>query len=194
MPGVRRSVGGIVSIGSQVAISWTVTNLSYTPVFLVAGFAYAAALLVARLTITRFGEAAVCPPPSLDKQEGATVDLSSPMTRRAETIRSCTSYSACAGRDVARVYQPASPRHQRHGLCRAQSRDRPKHRAEPTPGRRHPRYRCPWCLWSKRFEPSVAIPQGAEEVSGVDAMVAEEWRQIAAGVDTIEHGYGMHSL
>ncbi len=38
----------------------------------------------------------------------------------------------------------------------------------------------------KGFEPGVAIPQGAEEVSGVDQMVAAVRRQIAAGADWIK--------
>lgn len=38
----------------------------------------------------------------------------------------------------------------------------------------------------KGFEPGLAIPQGAEEVSGADAMVAEVRRQIAAGADWIK--------
>ena len=38
----------------------------------------------------------------------------------------------------------------------------------------------------KGFEPGVPIPQGAEEVSGVDAMVAAVRRQIAAGADWIK--------
>ncbi len=38
----------------------------------------------------------------------------------------------------------------------------------------------------KGFEPGVAIPQGAEEVSGVDQIVAAVRRQIAAGADWIK--------
>ncbi|MBY9063096.1 amidohydrolase family protein [Sphingomonas yunnanensis] len=38
----------------------------------------------------------------------------------------------------------------------------------------------------KGFEPGVAIPQGAEEVSGVEQMVAAVRRQIAAGADWIK--------
>jgi imidazolonepropionase-like amidohydrolase len=38
----------------------------------------------------------------------------------------------------------------------------------------------------KGFEPGVQIPQGAEEVSGVDSMVAAVRRQIAAGADWIK--------
>ena len=38
----------------------------------------------------------------------------------------------------------------------------------------------------KGFEPGVAIPQGAEEVSGVDEMVRAVRRQIAAGADLIK--------
>ena len=38
----------------------------------------------------------------------------------------------------------------------------------------------------KGFEPGVAIPQGAEEVSGPDQMVAAVRRQIAAGADWIK--------
>ncbi len=38
----------------------------------------------------------------------------------------------------------------------------------------------------KGFEPSVAIPQGAEEVSGVDQIVAAVRRQIAAGADWVK--------
>ena len=38
----------------------------------------------------------------------------------------------------------------------------------------------------KGFEPGVAVPQGAEEVSGVDQMVAAVRRQIAAGADWIK--------
>ncbi len=38
----------------------------------------------------------------------------------------------------------------------------------------------------KGFEPGVAIPQGAEEVSGVDSIVAAVRRQIAAGADWIK--------
>jgi imidazolonepropionase-like amidohydrolase len=38
----------------------------------------------------------------------------------------------------------------------------------------------------KGFEPGVAIPQGAEEVSGVDQMMAAVRRQIAAGADWIK--------
>lgn len=38
----------------------------------------------------------------------------------------------------------------------------------------------------KGFEPGVAIPQGAEEVSGADQMVAAVRRQIAAGADWIK--------
>ncbi|MGU3391159.1 amidohydrolase family protein [Sphingomonas sp. M1A8_2b] len=38
----------------------------------------------------------------------------------------------------------------------------------------------------KGFEPGVVIPQGAEEVSGVDQMVAAVRRQIAAGSDWIK--------
>lgn len=38
----------------------------------------------------------------------------------------------------------------------------------------------------KGFEPGVAIPQGAEEVSGIDQMVAAVRRQIAAGADWIK--------
>ena len=38
----------------------------------------------------------------------------------------------------------------------------------------------------KGFEPGVAIPQGAEEVSGVDQIVAAVRRQIAAGADWVK--------
>ena len=38
----------------------------------------------------------------------------------------------------------------------------------------------------KGFEPGVAVPQGAEEVSGVDQIVAAVRRQIAAGADWIK--------
>ncbi|MEG3159545.1 amidohydrolase family protein [Sphingomonas sp. LB2R24] len=38
----------------------------------------------------------------------------------------------------------------------------------------------------KGFEPGVAVPQGAEEVSGVDQMVAAVRRQIAAGADWVK--------
>ncbi len=38
----------------------------------------------------------------------------------------------------------------------------------------------------KGFEPGVAIPQGAEEVSGVDSIVAAVRRQIAAGADWVK--------
>ncbi|MBU3076302.1 metal-dependent hydrolase family protein [Sphingomonas quercus] len=38
----------------------------------------------------------------------------------------------------------------------------------------------------KGFEPGVAIPQGAEEVSGVDGIVAAVRRQIAAGADWVK--------
>lgn len=38
----------------------------------------------------------------------------------------------------------------------------------------------------KGFEPGIAIPQGAEEVSGVDAITAAVRRQIAAGADWIK--------
>ncbi|MDH7972391.1 amidohydrolase family protein [Sphingomonas sp. AR_OL41] len=38
----------------------------------------------------------------------------------------------------------------------------------------------------KGFEPGVAIPQGAEEVSGVDSIVAAVRRQIAAGADVVK--------
>lgn len=38
----------------------------------------------------------------------------------------------------------------------------------------------------KGFEPGVAVPQGAEEVSGVDQMVAAVRRQIATGADWIK--------
>ncbi|MBW6522770.1 amidohydrolase family protein [Sphingomonas sp. RHCKR47] len=38
----------------------------------------------------------------------------------------------------------------------------------------------------KGFEPGVAIPQGAEEVSGTDQMVAAVRRQIAAGADWVK--------
>ncbi|WP_271299081.1 metal-dependent hydrolase family protein [Sphingomonas sp. CV7422] len=38
----------------------------------------------------------------------------------------------------------------------------------------------------KGFEPGVAIPQGAEEVSGVESIVAAVRRQIAAGADWIK--------
>ena len=38
----------------------------------------------------------------------------------------------------------------------------------------------------KGFEPGVAIPQGAEEVSGVDQIIAAVRRQIAAGADWIK--------
>ena len=38
----------------------------------------------------------------------------------------------------------------------------------------------------KGFEPGVGIPQGAEEVSGVDQMVAAVRRQIAAGADWVK--------
>lgn len=38
----------------------------------------------------------------------------------------------------------------------------------------------------KGFEPGVAVPQGAEEVSGKEAMVAAVRRQIAAGADWIK--------
>ena len=38
----------------------------------------------------------------------------------------------------------------------------------------------------KGFEPGVAVPQGAEEVSGVDGIVAAVRRQIAAGADWIK--------
>ncbi|WBH18217.1 metal-dependent hydrolase family protein [Sphingomonas radiodurans] len=38
----------------------------------------------------------------------------------------------------------------------------------------------------KGFEPGVAVPQGAEEVSGADAMQAAVRRQIAAGADWIK--------
>ncbi len=38
----------------------------------------------------------------------------------------------------------------------------------------------------KGFEPGVSIPQGAEEVSGVDGIVAAVRRQIAAGADWIK--------
>jgi imidazolonepropionase-like amidohydrolase len=38
----------------------------------------------------------------------------------------------------------------------------------------------------KGFEPSVAIPQGAEEVSGVDQIVAAVRRQIAGGADWVK--------
>ena len=38
----------------------------------------------------------------------------------------------------------------------------------------------------KGFEPGVAIPQGAEEVSGADQMVAAVRRQIAAGADWVK--------
>ncbi|MEO5938204.1 MAG: amidohydrolase family protein [Sphingomonas sp.] len=38
----------------------------------------------------------------------------------------------------------------------------------------------------KGFEPGVEIPQGAEEVSGVDSIVAAVRRQIAAGADLIK--------
>lgn len=38
----------------------------------------------------------------------------------------------------------------------------------------------------KGFEPGIAIPQGAEEVSGVDQIVAAVRRQIAAGADWIK--------
>ena len=38
----------------------------------------------------------------------------------------------------------------------------------------------------KGFEPGTAIPQGAEEVSGVDQMVAAVRRQIAAGADWVK--------
>ena len=38
----------------------------------------------------------------------------------------------------------------------------------------------------KGFEPGVDVPQGAEEVSGADQMVAAVRRQIAAGADWIK--------
>lgn len=38
----------------------------------------------------------------------------------------------------------------------------------------------------KGFEPGIAIPQGAEEVSGVDQIVAAVRRQIAAGADWVK--------
>jgi len=38
----------------------------------------------------------------------------------------------------------------------------------------------------KGFEPGVAIPQGAEEVSGVDSIVAAVRRQIASGADWVK--------
>ena len=38
----------------------------------------------------------------------------------------------------------------------------------------------------KGFEPGVAVPQGAEEVSGVDQIVAAVRRQIAAGADWVK--------
>ena len=38
----------------------------------------------------------------------------------------------------------------------------------------------------KGFEPGVAIPQGAEEVSGVDSIVAAARRQLAAGADWVK--------
>ncbi|MDB5712193.1 MAG: amidohydrolase [Sphingomonas bacterium] len=38
----------------------------------------------------------------------------------------------------------------------------------------------------KGFEPGVAIPQGAEEVSGVDSIVAAVRRQIAGGADVVK--------
>ncbi|HEX7852030.1 MAG TPA: amidohydrolase family protein, partial [Sphingomonas sp.] len=38
----------------------------------------------------------------------------------------------------------------------------------------------------KGFEPGVAIPQGAEEVSGVDSIVAAVRRQIAGGADWVK--------
>jgi imidazolonepropionase-like amidohydrolase len=38
----------------------------------------------------------------------------------------------------------------------------------------------------KGFEPSVAIPQGAEEISGAEQMIAAVRRQIAAGADWIK--------
>ncbi len=38
----------------------------------------------------------------------------------------------------------------------------------------------------KGFEPGVAIPQGAEEVSGVEQMIAAVRRQIAAGADWVK--------
>ena len=38
----------------------------------------------------------------------------------------------------------------------------------------------------KGFEPGVAIPQGAEEVSGVESIVAAVRRQIAAGADVVK--------
>src|SRR5439155_10387871 len=38
----------------------------------------------------------------------------------------------------------------------------------------------------KGFEPGVAIPQGAEEVAGVDSIVAAVRRQIAGGADWVK--------
>lgn len=56
--GLGGTLGGIAGIGSQIAIGWAVTTISYTPVFVAAGLTYALALIIVSLTIKRLGEPA----------------------------------------------------------------------------------------------------------------------------------------
>jgi len=54
--GLGGTLGGLAGIGSQLAIGWTVQNVSYTPVFVVAGIAYALALLIVWRSVRCLGE------------------------------------------------------------------------------------------------------------------------------------------
>ncbi|HEV7332357.1 MAG TPA: MFS transporter [Flavisolibacter sp.] len=53
--GVGGTLGGLAGIGSQLAIGWTVQNVSYTPIFIAAGLAYMTAFILVKLLIGKLG-------------------------------------------------------------------------------------------------------------------------------------------
>lgn len=63
--GLAGALGGVMGILSQTAIGWTVQNISFAPVFAVAGFMHLTALACVTLLVNKIGQPAATNPSTL---------------------------------------------------------------------------------------------------------------------------------